>query len=218
MKTKGDILEDLDRLIEQHYYSEDYELEWAACNYRDSLSPHERESFKDAMIDRLLDDPSMANIALCARLRIDELAPILTSILNSEIRTSQQSRAIMSALENYGDDASYESMERFMDSDQEGETLMRLCRMNFTRSLPYLRRAMNKEHMKDFCLHIFQERRKVVGLDGLIRDLQMIISADPSLYLESVRSVLTHKKADYNPFTAEDVNAIITGLAAGGNG
>lgn len=208
MKSQTDIISDLNRLVEAHYYSEDYELEWAGKAYYDELTEEDRKRFEEVLVQRLSGRPSLSDISVCTRLGRPSLTPILANLLDREANSSAMSRAILAALSHQPDEMAYVSVERFMDSEQEGEALCCLARMNFRRALPHLRWAIQKEHLHNFCLHALHEFKREVGLETLAESVRELISPDPDRLSPHVRKILTSKQGRYNPFAEEELELL----------
>lgn len=212
MKTHEDIDEDLRRLLEGHYYSEDYELEWAAKYYYEGLAPVERERFEGVMVRRLTGNPGLADLALCARLALPSLTPLLAGLLDKETSSTASSRAILTALSNQPDQKAFDSVERFMESEQEGEALVCLARMNFERALPHLRWAMQKDHLHNFCIHALHEYMKASGMENLLTGVRALVAPDNDRLAPHLRKILMSKKGRFNPFTDDELAHILATL------
>lgn len=199
-------------MAEAHYYSEDYNLEWAAKAYVDALSEPERKLFDAVMVDRLTGRPGLDDLSVCARLDRPLLLPWLKALLDCEPRTSAASRALLTALTNLADGDSYTSVERFMDSDQEGEALQCLARIDFPRSLTHLRRAVCRDHLHNFCLHAMHDYMRSAGIQALTRELRRLINPDPGRLAPHVRKILYSKQGSYNPFSEDELKTLTTAL------
>lgn len=209
MKTADDIEADLRRLAESHYYSEDYELEWAGKTYFDQLTKPEQDVFEQVMIRRLSGQPDLSDVALCTRLGLPSLTPYFARLLDRETMSTAMSRALLVALSNQPDRAAYGSVERFMESEQEGEALACLSRMHFARSMGHLRRAIQREHLHNFCLHILHEHMRHVGMELFLKALHQLIEPDAATLRLHLLKILTSKEGSFNPFTAEELETIM---------
>ncbi len=212
MKTPTDIGKDVDRLIEGHYYSEDYELEWAGKAYVDSLSEDERRVFEAVMVQRLSSKPGLADVSVCARLALPSLTPSLAALLDKEPHSSAMSRALLAALAQCPDERAYAAVERFMESEQEGEALACLARMNFKRALPHLRWAMQKDHLHNFCIHALHEYMRHAGMDALLESVRKLVEPNRDVLTPHLRKILTSKKGSFNPFSEEELDAVLAAL------
>lgn len=213
MKTEDDIQADLDTLVQGHYYSEDYELEWAAYHYYEDLRPEEREPFEGAMVRRLSGHPGMADISLCARLGMPVLTPLLAGLLDREERSSSTSRALLTALSHQPDEQAYVSVERFMESEQEGEALLCLARMNFQRTLPHLRWAVQKEDLHNFCIHALHEYKQKAGMGKLSDAIRELVEPDRDVLAPHLQKILTSKSGRFNPFDADELERLMALLS-----
>ncbi len=205
MKTDDQMEADLHAMIQGHYYSEDYELEWAAKNYYDELAAREKQSFENLLYRRLSSNPDLSAVTMCARLGLVALAPMLAGLLEEESATSAMSRALLQAISHIPGEAAYESVERFMDSEQEGEALLCLTRMNFGRALHHLRRAMRKGHLHNFCLHALHAHYKKVGRTVFRFDLARLVEPDPKQFKPHLKKILLSNRGAFNPFEAAEL-------------
>lgn len=208
MKTTTDIEQDLDQLVQSHYYSEDYELEWAAKNYYDQLAPEEQDHMAAVLLTRLSGDASLSDVTIATRLGLSSLTPSLASLLNREGSSSAMSRAILVALSHQPDERAYEAVERFMDSDQEGEALVCLCRMNFQRALPHFRWALQKNHLHNFCLHALHEVKLEAGLDRVKKMVELILESDRNALAPHLKKIIHSKSGSFNPFSIDELEAL----------
>jgi len=209
MKSETDIEGDLDGLIQAHYYSEDYALEWAAKHYYDTLQGDEQQAFEAVLIRRIRSNPELSEVSLCVRLA---LPAVLAGLLDEESESSSISRAVLTALTHHPDARAFEAVERFIDSEQEGEALMCLARMDFRRALPYLRRLMQKDNAHNFCLHALHDRAQAVERAVWLDDLDELVAPDPAMLSAHVRKVLKSTEGPYNPFSAELLRAAMERL------
>ncbi len=209
MQTLDEMNQAIDSLVNQHYYSEDFELEAAMRAFYERLSDHEQAVCHQALIERLRVDPSILTVSLCSQIPIPEAAPLLASALNGEKTSSQRTRSIMAALRHYDDAHSFTAVERFLESDQEPEALQQLARIDFNRVRPHLMRAMTRPHLHPFCLQIFHEQRKRGGLEALADTLASWAAPDPETFEMRLRDVLSCKKGDYNPFSIEEQQTLL---------
>lgn len=201
--------QELDAFFEKHYYSEDFELQAGIKAWRDQLSGPDLEMFDQVIVDRLRADPSILNITVCTRLEIPNAIPLLVDLLNRESETTQRSRTIMAALQNYNEDTVFHTIERFMDSSQEREALRILSLVNFSRAQPYLVRAMFREGYEDECLHILHRAVKRHGLNEVIAELQAWSGDRASTFRKRLKKILGCKPSSYNPFSKEQIGQIL---------
>jgi hypothetical protein len=213
MRDTEALAQALEQLIGESYYSEDFELLSRLRAFHDALPAPERERLGEVALQRLLDQGSMVDIMLCGVVSVPAAVPELIRRLNAEPRTSQMTRVLMTSLQVYREPAAYGAMERFLDSDQEQETLLALARMDFVRTLPHLLRLLRKDAYLDPCLHILHERRKEVGLEGLLHELRLCVASGPGWLRERFRLVLRAKKEPYNPFEEADLVRLERALA-----
>jgi len=212
MKTRDEIKQELDRMIQRHYYAEDYELEWEAHRVYKTYAPEEQQRMVSVLIERLTSDPCLATVTVCKRIPVPELAPILAVALDREQRATSQSRAILATLLRADHPAAYDSVERFVESEQEGEALACLARWDFGRTIPHLRRAMEREDLHNYCLHILRDRAVTAGLDTLKRDLNHLMGMDPDRWKPHVRKILTSAQGNYNPFPEQELKELLASL------
>lgn len=212
MKTRDEIKQELEQLVLKHYYSEDYELEWAAKSFFDALSQPEQELFEGVMIERLSGAPDLVDVTLAMRLHLPSLVPFLIAWLDQETQSSTTSRALIAVLGQYADVQAYAAVERFLDSEQEGEALACLAQMDFQRTLPYLRRAVQQEHLHNFCLHAMHHFMLRNGIEALCEALQQMAAPEMPVLTRHVRKILTSKEGPFNPFTEDELKMLISRL------
>lgn len=213
-KTAAEIEQDLDAMVQSHYYSEDYELEWAAKNYFDGLETPQKKIFENVVYRRLSSTPDLSTVTLCARLGLSSLAPLLAGLLREESTTSVLSRAVLHALSRTPGDQAFDAVERFMDSEQAGEALTCLARMNFDRSLHHLRRTMQEDHLHNFCLHVLYERYKKVGKAEFPMDLARLVDPEPKRFVPHLKKIFLSNTGAFNPFEATELEEWMTLLEA----
>ena len=215
VKTVEQIREELRELESSHYYSEDFQWLSAVRAYHDALQGEERESFHRVLFKRMMDEGSMTDILLCSIVPVPEAASVLAAKLDRESVPSQLTRALITALQHYRGDDVFRAVARFVDSDQENEALRALARIDFARALPFVARALQKEHARDLVLHILHDRCKEVGIDNLILELRAFAAgrADPAL-LAAFSAAAHGKAAEYNPFSSAELQRLRTALAA----
>jgi len=210
MKTEEIYEQELDELIERNYYSEEWELQSAVKLYYDALPEDDRPIFDRMFIQRIDDDPSVANISISTAFNLPEVGSIIAERLSRHQKTSQITRTMMYALRPYSDGECFAAVERFVDSEQEIEALRILGRMNFLRAIPHFRRALKRDQLLEVCLHIFQDRKRDVGLDQLIDELAMLIKGREGYYRRRLEAMFGIKKGDHAPFGEREVARIIT--------
>lgn len=221
MKTLEQIRDELREMETAHYYSEDFEWLSAVRAYRSALSEDEASLFREVVYSRLLLDGSMTDILLCSVDEIPGAVSILAAKLDAESATSQLTRALITTLQGYKEDDAFRAVLRFVDSGQEGEALRALGLINFPRALPFVARAVRKEHHRDLVLHILHDRYRVVGADALLLELRRFAAgwSDPELISRLCNS-LRGKQPPYNPFSDDEARMITARLLAstgGGN-
>jgi hypothetical protein len=212
MRTTEQLEHELDSLIRQNYYAEDYELRWILKRFEAGLAAGERERLHAIVLGRMVDDASILNVMLCSASRVPEAVPILASVLDRQPEADMLTRAILSTLGDYGDPSAFSSVERFLDSDQEAEALLCLARLHFTRALFFVIRAARRAHLRDVCLQVLHERKKRVGLVRLIDELTEHARGSRQNVFKRVQATLRTKDDPYNPFDAEEREAILAGL------
>ena len=212
MKTSEQIARELADLIQRHYYSEDFELHAAFRAYAGLLSADDRERLRYVVMRRLSDSDSLVDVILCTEFDVPECVSSLVRMLDRQTGTSQITRALMGALSRYGGLEAFRAVERFMDSDQEHEALASLARIDFARALPYLVRSLAKDRFLDACLHIFHARKQAAGFHGLLEDLRSGGAFGSPVVRERLRLSLTAKKGEYNPFTEQELRALLAAL------
>ncbi len=212
MKTRDQIAEEVRALTHEYYYREDYELEWAAKAYVDSLAEEEKHEFDAIMTERLTASPGLDDVALCARTGRMALSSYLVAQLEKEKTTSSVSRALLSVLTRQPAQEAFVAVERFLDSDQEGEALECLARIDFERALPYLRRAVQQDHLHNHCLHAMHMYMQEKGMDALVIALRTLMDPEPARLSAHVRKIIYSKQGDFNPFSEQDLLALTKDL------
>ena len=180
MKTSEQIARELADLIQRNYYSEDFHLLSEVRAYADALSPDDRDILRNVVAGRLADSQSIVDVILCTVVRAPELVPALVRMLDHQTNTSQLSRALMQALQQYGGNEAFHAVERFLDSDQETEALAVMARIDFARALPFVFRCLRKDHFLDVSLQILFERKKSGGFRDVVDDLRPCVALTAS--------------------------------------
>ena len=211
MSELRDMERQLDELVKQNYYSEQYELEGVIRRFVGGLDPHGLDLFKRVVTARIGRDPSIVNIILCGVTDMPETVPVLITVLNTQTATSQVTRTLMHILEKYPGDETYMAVARFLESEQEGEAMACLARMDYSRTLSRLRIALRRDPLSDVCLHIFAERRKSVGLPAFIEEMKVLCTGAGGLR-ERVRKAFLSKTGRFSPFAPEDIVEILAAL------
>lgn len=212
MREEADIAAELDALIARHYYSEDFELLSALRAYRDGLAPAEQDTLCAVVLQRLFRDGSIVDVMLCSVVHVPSAASVLAAKLDREQQPSQLTRALLDALQHYHGDDVFAAVERFVDSDQEGEALQALARIDFARSAPHLVRALQKDHLLDRCLHIFHARMKRVGRAALSVELRSLALRTPAIAGRLARA-LQAKRPPFNPLSDDDLAFLLEALS-----
>jgi hypothetical protein len=209
MKTEADIEQDLDRLIQEQYYSEGSELLAAVRQYGEALGAAEQAALRSAIGRRLAREPTELGVLLVSCWPTPEAAPRLVRLLDRESVTSRLTRTIMKVLPALDPKSAYRAIERFLDSEQDGEALMQLARLDFPRTAAALRRALRNDRLLDVCLHILHDRKKAVGLPALVEELKgWLTPAEADEVRLRLGRALRAKPGPYNPFAPEEVDAI----------
>ncbi len=211
MRTRDELDAALDTLLQQGYYAEDFELMGSLKQFEASIRPEERQAFDLLVLHRLSEEPSIVNVMICSVARVAEAVPLLMSILDAQPQTSQLTRMVIAVLGQYGAPAAFPVIERFLDSDQEGEALTALAAIDFRAALFHVCRYARRQRLLDHGLQILHVRRKAVGLDGLCDDLR---SQQPVLgeMAGPVRLMLLARQGKFNPFTDEEQATILSKL------
>ncbi|MCS6771082.1 MAG: hypothetical protein NZ740_03545 [Kiritimatiellae bacterium] len=207
MRTKEQIADELTRLEEANYYSEDFEWLSSVRAYRDSLCPEEQNLLAEIVASRLLREGSMTDVLMCSIIHVPSAGSVLAAKLDREVVPSQLTRALITALQHYRGDDVFRAVARFVDSDQENEALRALAKIDFHRALPYIARAARVEHQRDLVLHILHDRFKERGrLQELALELRAFAAGwqDPD-FLGSIVRLLRCKPELYNPFREEEI-------------
>lgn len=212
MRSAAQIEQELDRVIRGSYYEEEFELLWTLRRFGSSLTGVECERFREIAIRRLADDPSILSVMIVSAVRIPASVPILCSILDRQSQTGMLSRAILSALGEYAGADAFTSVERLLDSEQEQEALSALARIDFPRSLFYIIRSAEREHLLDACIQILHHEKKKAGLRRLIRELEAHAKISEQPVADRVEKILGCKSGDFNPFTKDEMEEIRTGM------
>lgn len=198
----------IEAFVREHYYSETHEFEGATRSFVDSLCDGLRDVYRRTVLERLQEDPSLVNILLCSGGDIPEAGPWLAARLDQETSASQVSRALLRVLADYPGEAEYNAVARFLESDQEGEALRSLARMDWTRTIPSLIRAAASPGLQTPILHILYERKKAIGLPGFLQAWAAYAAARPGFDPTALQQVLAGTPAPYNPFPPDEVDAL----------
>jgi len=167
------------------------------------MDDHDRSLLCSIIIERLDQSPSLVEVCLVQALGIREASGRLIQLLNRERSASLMSRALIRALQDAGGVEAYPAIERFVESDQEWEALMALARLDFTRALPKVIRAIRRDSHLDLGLQIFHERCKAIGWDAFCSEFRTWMAwADPELRVRLFK-VFTAKPDPYHPFPAD---------------
>jgi len=209
MRSLSQVADELNNIIHAHYYSEDFELISSIKAFYDSLAPVEKSYLEQTVLSRLTSEGSIVDILLCSVVRVPSAAPVLASRLNREEVSNQMTRTLIAALKTYRSDEAYTAVERFMDSDQELETLQALAAIDFRRAIPRIVLALKKESAHGVILHIFHERMKTAGLSVLVDDLCHSSATRTASFKSMLVQSLHSKKDPYNPFSENDIQHII---------
>jgi len=212
MKSLSIIADELDKIISAHYYSEDFELISSMKAYYHSLDSFEKTYLEQIVLRRLMSDGSIVDVLLCSVVNVPSAVPVLSSRLNQEVSSNQVTRTLIAALRMYRSDEAYTAVERFLDSDQEIESLQALAEIDFRRSIPHIVIALKKEFTHGVVLHILHDRVKTSGISVLVDDL-CNSSATRNATFKTLLSLALHsKKYPYNPFSESDIQHIINSL------
>lgn len=214
MRTRDAIAAELEDIIQRHYYSEDFELVSSVRAFNDQLHPQERSYLEQIVLGRLTGEGSIVDILLCSVVRVPSAVPVLASRLDREHVPNQITRALIGALKTYSSATAYASVERFLDSDQELETLDALASIDFRATLPRLVRAMKNKPRQGIVLHILHARAKNAGMGALVADLCALNDVRKRDFAALLSETLRSKNDPYNPFSASDIHRIISHVSA----
>jgi hypothetical protein len=212
MKTLTEIEDEIEKLVNDHYYSEDFELVSSMRAYYDAKPADEKTLIEQVVMKRLCRDGSVVDFLWCSIVPIPSAVPILVERLNRESYSSQLSRTLIIALSRYSSDEGYRAVERFLDSDQEMETLDALAEIDFRRSLPAMARIMKKEHSHRIIVHMLYRQMKKCGMEKLLDDIQQSSATRNPAFPENIRKTLRSKEGAYNPFSESDIQHILTAV------
>jgi len=218
MTSAWEIEQRLDGIIQQHYYSEDFELLSSLKAFASTLSGDDLALLEQLIIRRVTSECTLVDIMLCAVVHVPAAALVLAHKLNEAECFNQVTRALIASLACYPMDEAYVAVERFVDSDQEWESLQAICRIDFRRALPHLARLIVKDHLHGTILHILHERVERKGLPGLLDDLVSSSAARSPAFHRELARVLTSKSAAYNPFSDADIQTMLSTLKSSGTG
>lgn len=196
----------LDAIVEANYYSEEWELQAAVRAWVDRLAPEEQAAFARAFLRRVSADPSMVNISLAGVLPYPGVDEPLAAELARQPEPNQHTRALIAALRSFpGSDPAFRAVERFVDSSQEMEALRALAAIDFPRTRPHLRQALQRDDLLECCLHLFADRRRAHGIDTLAADLRAIAGTPPD-WIAPQLDILLHriKTEAAHPLSPED--------------
>jgi hypothetical protein len=213
MKTREQIISEINRIIQANYYSEDFQLTSEFQAFVAGLSADEKAVLGDVAKERLAEDGSIVDILLCSVVDVPSTVPLMAEKLSVEAETNQITRTLIAALGRYSSDDAYRAVERFLDSDQEGEALRALAGIDFTRTLPALVRRMDKPHHETPILHILHERIKRNGLPNLIDELRQSSATRVAGFGKSLEKILRSKTPAYNPLTAREIDDLVNAFA-----
>lgn len=213
MKTPDELARAMHDLIQSHYYSEDFEMLSAVRAFHEELSLPERDELKAIVMQRLLAEGSMVDILLCSVVPVPPAGPVLARKLDQESVPSQLTRALITAVQEYPGDEAYRAVERFMDSDQEGEALAALARLDFPRALHHVARVLERPHLLGPVLHILHTRAKGVGVPALGVELRAESQRQRPAFRSGILRALVSKPARFNPFAPEELDRLQRMLA-----
>lgn len=209
MDQKDQIAAEIDRIVQSHYYDEDFQLMSSLQAFAAGLSDAGRETLAGVAFARLTGDGSLVDVLLCSVVDVPSAVPVLAAKLGRETQTNQVTRTLISVLSRYPSDDAYMAIEPFLDSDQEMESLQALARIDFIRTLPAIVRRMKKDHYAGAVLQMFQERIKKAGLPKLIDELRQSSATRFAGFPALLAKILRSKDASYNPLSARELEALI---------
>lgn len=209
MKSAPEITQEIEQIIQSHYYSEDFELVSSLRAYIDGLAAGEREHVRTLALKRVMGEGSMVDILLCTVIDVPSAVPVLAAKLEREPVSNQVTRTLIAALRNYRTADAYHAVERFVDSDQEMEAIEALADIDFRRTIPLLVRLMRKEHYHGNLLHVFHRHARRLGIPALMNELRESSATRSGRFKDDLRMVLASKKDPYNPFTDEEIRLML---------
>lgn len=209
MQTKDELNAAVERIVQAHYYDEDFQLLSSFQAFVSGLDNAEKDALAELAFERVVRDGSLVDIILCSVVDVPSAVPVLAEKLSREPQTNQITRTLIAVLGRYATDDAYVAIEPFLDSDQEMEALQSLARIDFIRTLPALVRRMKKDHYAGVILQILSYRIKAAGLARVIDDLRQSSATQSAGFGALLRKILRSKDAAYNPLTAAEVDAII---------
>lgn len=205
----------IDAFVESHYYSEAPEFEGARRAFVQNLCDGMIEVYRLTVLERLQNDPSLVNILLCAGGDIPGAGPWLAARLDGETGTSPLSRALIRVLSDYPGEEACRAVERFLESDQEAESLQSLAHMDWARVRPRLPRAMREPALHSAILRVLHERRKAAGFPALMQEWRKWFSGKTGQECSWARRLLQDTPAPYNPFPPPEIAALLAALPPG---
>ncbi|HMP73917.1 MAG TPA: hypothetical protein PKE55_11705 [Kiritimatiellia bacterium] len=212
MHTTDTLTQAIDEIVAKNYYGEDFELAGSFRALLAGLSDGERELLAEVAAERLSRSGSLVDVLLCGLVPSARSEMVLVEALTGERVTSQRSRALLTAMRTCSGDGAYVAVERFLDSDQEMDALQCLAAIDFGRSLPVLAKGLRQPHTAAVVVHVLHERRKVHGLERLLQCLRGSSVCRSPVFVSHLERALRAKEEAYNPFTLEEIEAILATL------
>lgn len=204
MISAEEVVAQLTQLLEDSYYSEDFEIIAAVRHFHASLDAAGQSHLRAEIRRRLQAEGTIVDVLLCAAVPSPENARELAVLLDGEGEATQMSRALIRALCETGNPAGFSAIARFIDSDQELEALAALHRLDFFLALPWLASRMGKPGYDDTCVHILASRKQEAGLPQLIDDLRSFQSRDTRLFRREIARLANVKPEGFNPFRIDE--------------
>lgn len=217
MKSDGEIEAELERLLLQHYYSEEFELQAAVTAWRMDCDPEEQAGLDRIFHRRFLSDPSLVHISLARCFSGADLEALLVEQLNFQSDGGQKARMLLVALRPYRSPQAAEAVERFLDSSLEMEALHALAEVDWSCATKHLPRLLRKDGMVETCLHVLHEHRKRVGWAMFLADVRPLAGPDPAWMAQRFASMFAIKTPDKIPFTPAEQKEILNALYPNGN-
>jgi len=196
--------EQLEALIQRHYYSEEFELHGALHAWIIELDDAQKAALDRVFSARLHRDASILNISLCHCFPLPGVERALVAEMERHQAPNHTTRALLAVLARYSSPESAVAVERFIDSSQEMEALRALAAIDFRRAVPHIQRAIRKDAMVETCLHILWEHRKRVGFETFLDDIRPLRGKDPQWMSRRFASIFTIKSQDKIPFPSEE--------------
>jgi len=209
MKTHDQLEAEFERLIQSHYYSEDYTVWYVVRKWLEGLSPHEQAAAHLLFRERVRRDPSVVQAGLSRVFEVPDLVGFWCEQLGEIADHVTTTREILITLQHYHNAFAFDAVLPFLDSELEMEALRTLVAVDVPRSIPYLAQAMGKDQLLETCLHIFQDLRNRVGEVEMVNVLKQVVTALPAAKYHRVSAMFQVKSANVNPFKEDEIKRFL---------